>query len=124
MISAIFNAILYRPLYNGLVALTALVPGGDIGIAIILLTLIVRVILTPLSHKSVTMQSKMRMIEGHVKQIRIDHAEDKELQAKKIMELYKEHGINPFSSFLLLLVQLPILIALYWVIRAGFPFRA
>lgn len=124
MIKALFHSILYKPLYNALVLFTLFTPGNDVGFAIILLTIFVRVLLLPLSHRAVRTQSKMREIEPLVRKVREDHATDREAQAKKMLELYREHGVNPFSSFFLLIVQLPILIALYWVVQGGLPFHA
>lgn len=115
-LSVLFNEIFYRPLFNGLVFLTGALPFNDLGFAVIILTVLVRLALFPLTHKSTKTQSKMKMIEPDLQKIR-ESFKDKEEQARRTMELYKAHGINPFSSILLLFVQLPILIALYLVFR-------
>lgn len=91
------------------------------GVAIILLTVIVRGVLLPLSHKSVVSQAKMRSLAPHLEKIKEKHKDDKQEQARKTMALYKEHGINPFSGCLLVLVQLPIIFALYFVFFKGLP---
>ena len=116
--SGIFSAIFYRPIYNALVFLLAVIPGGNVGVALIVLTLGVRTALLPFAHKSVVSQHKMREIAPHIEKLKQDHKDDKQEQARKTMELYKEHGINPFSGCLLVLIQLPIILALYWVFRA------
>ncbi len=117
----LYQQILYRPLFNALVFLTALLPGHDVGLAIILLTLLVRFILLPLSHKSLTTQRKLKELEPEIKKIR-DGSKDKADEGRKTMELYREHGVSPFSGCLTLLVQLPILIALYQVFWQGISF--
>lgn len=114
MFSFIFD-LFYYPLYNGLIFLAALVPGGDIGISIILLTLITKLIILPITHKSLEAQKKMREIEPKMKEIKELCKNNQEEQAKRIMQLYKEHGVNPFSSIFLLFLQLPIFIALYYI---------
>jgi YidC/Oxa1 family membrane protein insertase len=117
-----FHTIFYDPIYNLLVFLVDALPGSSLGLAIIALTLIVKIILLPLAHKSTRTQIGMKKIEPQIKEIQKKYEKDKQEQAKKVMELYKEHKINPFSTFGLLIIQLPILIALYWVFRNGIPF--
>src|SRR5574343_347821 len=121
MESGIFSTLFYQPLYNALVYLVSVIPGGNVGVAIILLTLGVRTVLLPLSHKSVVSQAKMRSIAPHIEKLKEKHKDNKQEQAMKMMELYKENGINPFSGCLLLLVQLPILFALYFVFFKVLP---
>ncbi len=118
---AVFDTFFYEPIYNSLVFLIDIVPGGNVGVAIILLTVGVRTILLPLSHKSVVSQAKMRAIAPHVEKLKEKHKDNKQEQARKTMELYKEHGINPFSGCLLVLVQLPVIFALYFVFFKGLP---
>ncbi len=105
----VFDTFFYEPIYNSLVFLIDVVPGGNVGVAIILLTIGVRTILLPLSHKSVVSQARMRAIAPHVEKIKEKHKDNKQEQARKTMELYKEHGINPFSGCLLVIVQLPVI---------------
>lgn len=121
MESGIFSTLFYQPLYNALVYLIDVIPGGNVGIAIILLTVGVRIALLPLSHKSVVSQAKMRAIAPHIEKLKEKHKDNKQEQAMKIMELYKENGINPFSGCLLLIIQLPIIFALYFVFFKGLP---
>lgn len=118
--SSLFNEILYKPLFNGLVFLYNNFSFEDIGIAIILLTVIVRTILYPLFYKSFKNQALMQKIQPEIQKIQHEHKNNREKQAQALMELYKQHKVNPFSGFLLLFIQLPILIALYKVFLAGF----
>jgi len=122
MIGYIFHLIFYQPLYNALVFLVGIIPYHDVGIAVIILTLITRVIIFPLSHRAIITQRKMRAIEPEMKQIKEKFKKDKQEQTKQTMALYKAHGISLFSGFLMLLIQLPILIALYKLFSSGIQF--
>lgn len=115
--SYLFNTILYKPFLNALVALYTTVALHDLGLSIILLTIIIRFILFPLFQKSIHHQTVMQQLQPKIKVVQEKHAKDREAQAKALMELYKEHDINPFSGFLFILIQLPILIALYQIAR-------
>lgn len=119
MIIDIFNTLFYEPIYNGLIFLISFVPGGDVGIAIVLLTIAVKFLILPLSHKSVKSQAKIRSIDPEVKELKEKYSKDRQEQARQVMELYKKHGVNPFSGCFLVLVQLPIILALYWVFFKG-----
>jgi len=121
METGFFATAFYQPLYNTLVFILSVVPGANVGVAIILLTLVVRGALLPLSHKSVVSQAKMRSLTPHLEKLKEKHKDNKQEQARKTMELYKEHGVNPFSGCLLVLVQLPIIFALYFVFFKGLP---
>jgi YidC/Oxa1 family membrane protein insertase len=118
MLSDIWNIVLYGPLLNALTFLVSIIPGGDVGIAVILLTLIVKAILFPLSQASIESQIKMNLLAPELKKIK-DSGVSKEEQAKKTFELYKNHKTNPFSGCLLVLIQIPIIFALYYVFLKG-----
>lgn len=107
-----YTQFIFRPLYNGLVAIMDFIPGIDVGIAVIIFTIIVRLILYPLSKSSLLTQVRMKQIEPEAARIKAQYANDRQVQAVKIMELYKSHGVKPFSGVLLLIIQLPILLAL------------
>ena len=111
----IYHEIIYRPILNLLVYLYNVLPVHDIGLVIILVTLVIRVILAPLMHKSLKGQKAMSALQPKMNELKETHKDDKEAQAKAMMELYKEHKVNPLSSCLPVLIQLPILIALYQV---------
>src|SRR3989344_3956575 len=123
-LSLIYHEVFYRPLLNGLLFLTDILPGNDLGFSVILLTLMLRVLMFPLTHKMLHTQNTMKSIEPEIKKIYSETANNKEEQSKRIMELYKKHGINPFSGFLTLLIQFPLLFAMYSVFWKGLPFNA
>ncbi len=111
----LYNTIIYEPILNLLVWLYNTVPGHDIGIVIILVTIVIRLLLAPFMHKSLKSQKSMSALQPKIKELRETHKADQQEQAKAMMALYKEHNVSPFSSCLPLLIQLPILIALYQV---------
>lgn len=120
--SALFNHLLVNPLYNVLVGLFAVIPFADAGIAIIIVTILVRLALFPLSKKAVRAQVEMQRIAPELERIKEDHKGNQEAQAKATLELYKKSGVNPFSGFLVLLIQLPVIFALYRIfLSTGFP---
>lgn len=121
MISGLFHAGIYVPLYNGLVALVDVIPSHDMGLAVIALTIIVRVIVYPLSKRAIKSQMAMKKLAPDVEAIKQKHKDATE-QSKAIWELYKTNGVHPLAGLGLLLIQLPILFGLYWVfIKGGFP---
>lgn len=115
----LWNLLFYQPLYNGLFFLVGVVPQYSLFISVIILTIIVRLIISPLSYKSVKTQIKTKALQPKLAAIKKEHPEDKQEQARKTLELYKTEGVSPFSGILLMLVQLPIILALYWVFRDG-----
>lgn len=119
MISDLFFTILYQPIYNSLVFLVAFMPFHDIGLAVVIVTLFVKFVLFPLTHKTTKTQASIKIIEPEINKIKEEYKDDKQEQSKKVMELYKQHGINPFSGCVLFLIQFPIIIALYWVFWKG-----
>lgn len=115
-----FHLILYQPLFNVLVLLYEYLPGRDFGLAIIALTILIRLILHPFGVKAILSQRAMSELQPKIQEIQQKHKEDKAKQTQALMELYKKAKINPFSGCLPLLVQLPILIALYRLFWKGF----
>jgi len=115
MLSTFFYVTFYNPIYNALVALISLVPGGDIGIAVILLTIVIRLILLPFSLSAARTQRSMKLLEPKLKALKEEHKGNKEKEAVATLALYKEEKVNPFASILTVLVQLPVLLALFWV---------
>lgn len=115
----IFNAVFFQPLFNLLVIIYNLVPGQDLGIAIILLTITVKVILTPLSWKQLEAQEALKTLQPKLEELKKQYKDDKQGMVQAQMKLFQEHKINPLSSCLPLLVQLPFLIALYYVFING-----
>ena len=118
-ITSFFYTILYQPLFNALVWLYNSVPGHDFGIAIIILTLIIKVVLYPTSVKAVKSQRGLQKLQPRLLELQKKYKDDKEKQAEEIFDLYKREKINPFSGLFLALIQIPILIALYQVFWNG-----
>lgn len=112
---AFFHTFFYTPIYNLVVLFAAYVPGGDIGVAVILSTITVKIVLLPLSLSAVRTQKAMKRVEGHIKRIQEEHKGDREKLARETLSLYKEHGIRPFSSIFTMLIQIPFIISLYFV---------
>lgn len=121
MLQNIWDVTLYKPLVNSLAFLVSIVPGADIGIAIIILTILVKLILSPLSHKSIVSQAEMKKLEPQLAEIK-KSGKSKEEQAKMTMQLYKDNKVNPFSGCLLTILQIPIIFALYYVFFKGISF--
>lgn len=116
--SALWNTVFYQPIYNILIFIIDNITFGDVGFAIILVTIIVKLILSPLTKKSIKSQILMKRMEPELKQIKKDFP-NKEEQAKKTFELYKKYGTNPFSGCLVVILQLPVIFALYYVFYKG-----
>jgi YidC/Oxa1 family membrane protein insertase len=112
-IGQVFNALIARPIFNLLILILAIIPGHDFGVAIIIFTIIVRVAMYPLLKKQLHSAIAMRKLQPEMKRIKKEAAGDRTKESQLMMALYKERGINPFGSFGIILVQLPILIALY-----------
>ena len=115
----LYQAIFYRPILNILVYFYQTIAGHDFGLAIIFATLLIRFVLYPLFHKGAKHQMALQRLQPKIKKIQEVHKNDKQKQSEALMELYKEHGVNPFLSIILLIVQLPILLSLYRIILSG-----
>ncbi|MCX6742638.1 MAG: YidC/Oxa1 family membrane protein insertase [Candidatus Parcubacteria bacterium] len=115
----VYNLIFYQPLFNGLIWLYNNVSGHDIGLAILFLTIVIRVILFPLYYQSIKSQKALQEIQPKVEALKKQYANEKEKLAQEMMNLYKNDKVNPFSSCLPLLIQFPFLIAVYQVFRKG-----
>jgi YidC/Oxa1 family membrane protein insertase len=121
-VSSIFNKFLVEPIYNALVALFHLTPVAEAGLAIIFITVLVRLALFPLSRKAVVAQIEMQRLAPELESIKNKYKDNQEEQARKTLALYKERGVNPFSGILVLLIQLPVIFALYHIfVATGFP---
>lgn len=102
-------------MYNALVYLIGILPGHDVGLAIIILTLVVKVVLFPLSKKSVVTQIKMKQLDPELKALQEKYKDNRQEMSQQMLNFYKKNNLNPFSGLFLLLLQLPIIIALYKV---------
>lgn len=118
----IFRTILYQPLFNALIFFYNLT-GGSLGLAVILLTVSIRVLFFPLFQKSVKNQMAMAGLQSELEKIKQKYPQ-KDEQMRRLMEFYKEKKVNPMGGCLPLLIQLPIMIALYQVFLHGFEPQA
>lgn len=122
--AALFNTYLYQPILDLLVFIYQNFAFNDLGLAIIFLTVLIRIVFLPFFHKSTRDQMIMQRLQPQINKIRHDHKNDKEKQATALLALYRQHRVNPLSGFLLLLIQLPILFALFRVFRDGLTAEA
>ncbi|MBI5793741.1 membrane protein insertase YidC [Candidatus Uhrbacteria bacterium] len=115
-----FHTVLYLPIFNLLVFLYDFLPGADVGFAIIALTVLIKLILWPFMTTSLRSQKALQELQPKIDALKAQHGENKETLAKAMMELYQKEKVNPLSSCLPIIIQLPILIALYRVLLGGF----
>ncbi len=116
---AFFHTILYQPIFNLFVGIYDIIPGHDVGLVILLITILIRLALYPSTSKSIKAQRNMQELQPKMNAIKKKYKDDKQKQTQEIMALYKNNKVNPMSSCLPMLIQLPILIALYMVLRDG-----
>lgn len=109
----LYTQFIHEPIYNALVFLVGVVPGGDVGVAIIILTTVVKLILLPLSIGAIKSQVVMREIDPELKRLKVEYKGKQEELARRTMALFKEKKINPLSSIFTLLLQIPIVLGLY-----------
>jgi YidC/Oxa1 family membrane protein insertase len=113
----IFELVVVQPIFNLLMGLYAVVPGRDFGLAIIIFTIIVRFLLYPLTRSMLHQSKAMRKLQPELAKIKKQSKGNKQAESMAMMELYKKHGVSPFRSIGILLIQLPIFIALFQVIQ-------
>lgn len=111
----LFNTFIYEPIYNALALIVTTIPGGDVGVAIILLTIVIKLALFPLSLSAIRTQVLMREIDPQLKKIKKDFENNREELARRTMALLKEKKVNPFASIFLILIQIPVILGLYFV---------
>lgn len=119
-----FQTLFYQPIFNLLVFLYNIIPGHDLGISIIILTIIIKLILLPLSKQAIKSQKSLQDLQPKVDEIKKKYTNNKEELGRAMMELYKNNKVNPFSSCLPLLIQLPFLFAVFEVFRDGISDKA
>src|ERR1043166_1161797 len=112
-----FTKLIVQPIFNLLVLIYGILPGHNFGLAIIIFTIIIRLLMWPLIKKQLHQVKVMRKIQPELKRIKKEAAGDKRRESLLMMELYKERGINPFGTIGVLFIQLPILIGLYAVLQ-------
>ena len=113
--SSFYHTFFFDPLYNGLIILFKVLPWADAGVVVILLTVLVRVIIFPLSKKAILTQVKMAGIGPDLAKIKEKYKDKTEEQARQTLALYKEKGVNPFSGIFVIIIQIPIIFALYQI---------
>lgn len=113
----LFDIILVQPIFNVLVLIYGIVPGHDFGLSLILFTVLIRLLMWPLVKKQLNQTKVMRSLQPELTKIKAKTKGNKQLESQLMLELYKEKGVNPFGSIGLLIVQLPIFIALFAVVR-------
>jgi YidC/Oxa1 family membrane protein insertase len=114
-----FNTFFYEPLYNLVAFILSIVPLHDIGISIIIVTLIVKLLLTPINISALRTQYLMKKLEGEMQEIKALQKKNPQEAAQKMVAMYKREKINPFSSIFGMILQIPIFIALYFVFSSG-----
>jgi len=114
-----FTVIFYQPILNLLIFLYNTISFQDLGVAIILLTVLIKLILWPLGRQAIKSQKSLQELQPKIEELKKKYVDNKVELSRATMELYKENKVNPFSSCLPLLVQLPFLFAVYQVFRDG-----
>ncbi len=113
----IFRTFISKPFLNFLIFVASILPDHNLGIAIIVLTLAVKLILYIPTQHAMEGQKKMQMLQPKIDELKHLYPNDPRKQQEETMKLWKEHGVNPFQSCLPTLVQFPVLIGLFYVIR-------
>lgn len=113
----IFDILIVQPIFNLLIGLYSIVPGGDFGISLIIFTVLVRFALFPIVKKQLHQTQMMRKLQPELKKIKARAKGNRQMESMQMLELYKKHGVSPFRSIGILLIQLPIFIALFSVIQ-------
>jgi YidC/Oxa1 family membrane protein insertase len=113
----IFELVIVQPIFNLLVGIYSLIPGGDFGVALIIFTILIRFALWPLVQRQLHQTKAMRKLQPELRKIKKQAKGNKQLEGVMMLELYKKHDVKPFRSFLILLIQLPIFIGIYSVVR-------
>lgn len=111
----LFDIGIYNPLLNGLIGLYHIIPIHDLGLAIIILTLGIKILLAYPSYQAIRSQRELQLLQPKLEELKKKYKDNREEMGKKLMEFYREHKVNPFSSCLPSLIQLPILFILYRV---------
>lgn len=114
-----FHALFYKPMYNALVYILSFLPTHDVATAVVILTIVVKLILLPLSKKMFLSQIAQRKVQPIIAKLQEEYKDNRQVLGLKMMEVYKEHKLNPFSSILLMFIQIPIVFALYFVFSKG-----
>ncbi len=117
--SYLFQILFYQPLFNLVVFLYNIIPGHDLGLAIIITTLVIKLSLYPLSQKAIKAQKALQDIQPKINALKEKYKNDKEGMSRAMIELYKEQKVNPLSSCLPMILQFPFFIAIFRIFRNG-----
>lgn len=120
--SQVFHSFIYQPIYNALIFLYNVIPGNDLGVAIVALTVLIRILLYPVAQKQIESQKKLQDLQPEIKKLQDKYKGDKEKQGRALMDFYKERKVNPASGCLPLVIQIVFFIALYRAFIAGLNF--
>ncbi|MEN9560843.1 MAG: hypothetical protein RIQ56_116 [Candidatus Parcubacteria bacterium] len=115
----IFRTFITKPFLNFLILIASILPGHNLGVAIIILTLVVKLLLFFPTQHALEGQRKMQQMQPKIDALKEQYKGNQEMIQKETMRLWKEHGVNPVQSCLPMLIQFPILIGLFYVIRDG-----
>lgn len=116
-----FVATIYTPLYNIFVAIIDIIPTHEVFWAAIIFTVIIKLILSPLAKSAMLSQIKIKRIQGDLKRLQEEYKDKREVLAAKMMALYRDNNINPLSPILVLLIQIPIILSLFFIFKSGLP---
>ena len=119
MFSQLWNGVFYRPIYNALIFFISIMPGYNLGLALLLLTILIRTILLAPSHKAMKAQRRMQEIQPMIEKIKEKYKGDQQKISQETMAIWKTQKVNPMGSCLPILLQFPVLIALFWVVKGG-----
>lgn len=117
--TATWHTVFYQPIFNLLILIVLIMPNHDLGLAIIAMTLIVKLAMWPLTQKALKSQRAMAVLQPKVAELKVLYKDNQEKLGKELMALYAKEKVSPATSCVLVLVQLPVMIALYRALMHG-----
>ncbi|MCK5608596.1 YidC/Oxa1 family membrane protein insertase [Candidatus Pacearchaeota archaeon] len=114
-----WNSLLYKPIFNTLIYFVSKLPGHSLGWAIFLLTFLIKLLLLGPNHKALKSQKALQKIQPQLDALKQKYKNDSQKLSQETMKIWKKHKVNPMGSCLPMLIQFPILIALFYVVRDG-----
>ena len=118
--SFIWTNFFYQPILNLVVFIYNIIPGGDLGVTILVFAVLIKAILLPLSKKQIKSQKELQELQPEIEALKAKHKDNKEALSRETLKLYQQHKVNPFSACGTLIIQLPFLIAVFRVFRDNF----
>lgn len=115
----IWNGLFYKPIYNTLIFFTSVLPGNSLGWAIVLITILIKLLLLGPNHKALKAQKALQRIQPELDHIKEKYKGDQQKIAQETMTIWKKHKVNPLGSCLPLLIQFPVMIAVFYVVKNG-----